>query len=136
MIDKLEMLLALAREQHFGRAAEACGVIQPTPSAGLQQLEATLGTLLVNRQSRLVVTQFENARCGVGQEEGSSNAHAYRLRDRRRYRSRCSQRHSMASRNASVAQPECVFRRVRPWGARNVHCGLAVRIPPGRLISN
>ena len=35
MIDKLEMLLALAREQHFGRAAESCGVTQPTLSAGL-----------------------------------------------------------------------------------------------------
>jgi DNA-binding transcriptional LysR family regulator len=54
MIDKLEMLLALAREQHFGRAAEACGVTQPTLSAGLKQLEETLGVLLVNRQSRFI----------------------------------------------------------------------------------
>jgi DNA-binding transcriptional LysR family regulator len=54
MIDKLEMLLALAREQHFGRAAEACGVTQPTLSAGLKQLEGALGTLLVNRQSRFI----------------------------------------------------------------------------------
>jgi len=54
MIDKLEMLLALAREQHFGRAAEACGVTQPTLSAGLKQLEQTLGILLVNRQSRFI----------------------------------------------------------------------------------
>jgi DNA-binding transcriptional LysR family regulator len=54
MIDKLEMLLALAREQHFGRAAEACGVTQPTLSAGIKQLEETLGILLVNRQSRFI----------------------------------------------------------------------------------
>jgi len=54
MIDKLEMLLALAREQHFGRAAEACGVTQPTLSAGLKQLEETLGILLVNRRSRFI----------------------------------------------------------------------------------
>jgi DNA-binding transcriptional LysR family regulator len=54
MIDKLEMLLALAREQHFGRAAEACGVTQPTLSAGVKQLEETLGILLVNRQSRFI----------------------------------------------------------------------------------
>ncbi len=54
MIDKLEMLLALAREQHFGRAAETCGITQPTLSARLKQLEQTLGILLVNRQSRFV----------------------------------------------------------------------------------
>ncbi|HEY1931323.1 MAG TPA: LysR family transcriptional regulator [Acetobacteraceae bacterium] len=54
MIDKLEMLLALAQEHHFGRAAEACGITQPTLSAGLKQLEETFGLLLVNRQSRFL----------------------------------------------------------------------------------
>ncbi len=52
MIDKLEFLLALAREQHFGRAAEFCDVSQPTLSAGIKQLEESLGLLLVNRGSR------------------------------------------------------------------------------------
>jgi DNA-binding transcriptional LysR family regulator len=52
LIDKLEFLLALARERHFGRAAEACGVTQPTLSAGLKQLEESLGLLLVTRGSR------------------------------------------------------------------------------------
>ena len=52
MIDKLEFLLALARERHFGRAAEACGVTQPTLSAGVKQLEGAMGVLLVNRGSR------------------------------------------------------------------------------------
>jgi DNA-binding transcriptional LysR family regulator len=52
LLDKLEFLLALAREQHFGRAAESCGVTQPTLSAGLKQLEESLGVLLVNRGSR------------------------------------------------------------------------------------
>src|ERR1700759_3473665 len=52
MIDKLEYLLALAREQHFGRAAESCGVTQPTFSAGIKQLEDSLGVLLVQRGSR------------------------------------------------------------------------------------
>jgi len=52
VIDKLEFLLALARERHFGRAAEACGVTQPTLSAGIKQLEAGLGLLLVNRSAR------------------------------------------------------------------------------------
>lgn len=52
MIDKLEFLLALARERHFGRAAESCGVTQPTLSAGIKQLEESFGILLVNRGSR------------------------------------------------------------------------------------
>ncbi|HEY1472613.1 MAG TPA: LysR family transcriptional regulator [Pseudolabrys sp.] len=52
MIDKLEFLLALAREKHFGRAAEACGVTQPTLSASVKQIEAQMGVLLVNRGSR------------------------------------------------------------------------------------
>ena len=52
MLDKLEYLMALARERHFGRAAEACGVTQPTLSAGVKQLEEQMGVLLVNRGSR------------------------------------------------------------------------------------
>ena len=54
MIDKLEYLMALAREQHFGRAAENCGVTQPTLSAGIKQLEALLGVMLVQRGSRYI----------------------------------------------------------------------------------
>src|ERR1700754_4691264 len=52
MIDKLDFILALARERHFGRAAEACGVTQPTLSAGLKQLEEMLGVRLVDRGAR------------------------------------------------------------------------------------
>jgi DNA-binding transcriptional LysR family regulator len=54
MLDKLEYLMALARERHFGRAADACGVTQPTLSAGIKQLEETLGVLLVQRGSRFI----------------------------------------------------------------------------------
>lgn len=54
LIDKLELLLALARERHFGRAAESCGVTQPTMSTGLKQLEEILGVMLVHRGSRFV----------------------------------------------------------------------------------
>jgi len=52
LIDKLELLLALAKERHFGRAAEACGVTQPTMSTSLKQLEEMLGVMLVQRGSR------------------------------------------------------------------------------------
>ena len=52
MLDKLEFMIALSREQHFGRAAERCGVAQPTLSLGIQSLEQTLSTPLVKRASR------------------------------------------------------------------------------------
>jgi len=52
MLDKLEFIIALVRERHFGHAAEACGVSQPTFSAGIKQLEDMLGVLLVQRGSR------------------------------------------------------------------------------------
>jgi len=54
MLDKLEYLMALAREEHFGRAADACGVTQPTLSAGIKQLEEQLGVMLVRRGSRFI----------------------------------------------------------------------------------
>src|SRR5262245_38004439 len=62
MLDKLEYLMALAREQHFGRAADACGVTQPTLSAGIKQLEETLGVLLVQRGSRFIGLTSEGER--------------------------------------------------------------------------
>ena len=62
MIDKLELLIALAREQHFGRAAEAAGVSQPTLSAGIKQLEDTFGVLLVRRGSRFRASRPEGER--------------------------------------------------------------------------
>jgi DNA-binding transcriptional LysR family regulator len=53
MIDnKLELLLALARERHFGRAAESMGVTQPTLSSALKSLEDQYGVLIVERGSR------------------------------------------------------------------------------------
>jgi DNA-binding transcriptional LysR family regulator len=52
MLDKLEFLLLLARERHFGRAAEGAGVTQPTFSSAIKSLEENLGTTLVERGSR------------------------------------------------------------------------------------
>ena len=62
MIDKLEFLIALARERNFSRAAESCGVTQPTLSAGIKQLEDTLGVLLVYRSSRFYGLTAEGER--------------------------------------------------------------------------
>ena len=52
MLDKLEMFLAVAKEGHFGRAANSLGIAQPTLSAGIKQLEEQLGVLLIFRGSR------------------------------------------------------------------------------------
>jgi DNA-binding transcriptional LysR family regulator len=54
LIKHLEYLAALARERHFARAATACGVTQPTLSAGVKQLEDELGVLLVERGQRFL----------------------------------------------------------------------------------
>lgn len=52
MIDKLELLLHLARERHFGKAAQAAGVSQPTLSSSVKSLEEQLGVVIVERGSR------------------------------------------------------------------------------------
>lgn len=43
---------ALARHAHFGRAADACGISQPALSVQIKELEAMLGSPLVERGSR------------------------------------------------------------------------------------
>jgi DNA-binding transcriptional LysR family regulator len=62
LIEKLEFLIALARERNFSRAAESCGVTQPTLSAGIKQLEDSLGVVLVNRSSRFYGLTAEGER--------------------------------------------------------------------------
>lgn len=52
MIEKLEVFIALAKAQHFGKAAAELGITQPTLSAAVKQLEDQLGVMLVQRGSR------------------------------------------------------------------------------------
>jgi DNA-binding transcriptional LysR family regulator len=52
VLEKLEFMIALSREKHFGRAAESCGVAQPTLSLGIRSLEEMLNVPLVKRSSR------------------------------------------------------------------------------------
>jgi DNA-binding transcriptional LysR family regulator len=78
MIDKLEFLIALSRERHFGRAAEVCGVTQPTLSAGLKQLEGELGVLLVSRGSRFQAFTPEGERVLVWARRIVGDARAMR----------------------------------------------------------
>jgi DNA-binding transcriptional LysR family regulator len=45
-------LAAVVRENHFARAAHACGVSQPTLSAGIRRLEEEIGFPIVRRERR------------------------------------------------------------------------------------
>src|ERR687894_2397277 len=50
----LRYLLAVAEHGHFGRAAEACGISQPTLSVQVRKLEELLGVALFERTSKAV----------------------------------------------------------------------------------
>jgi DNA-binding transcriptional LysR family regulator len=54
VLRQLEYLVALAREKHFGRAAEACHVTQPTLSAAIRQLEEDLVAPIIERGHRFI----------------------------------------------------------------------------------
>jgi len=50
-LTELKYIVAVARERHFGRAAEACHVSQPTLSVAIRKLEEELGVQLFERGS-------------------------------------------------------------------------------------
>jgi len=56
-LTELRYIVALAREKHFGRAAEACFVSQPTLSVAVKKLEEELGVALFERgKTEIAVT--------------------------------------------------------------------------------
>jgi len=84
---QMSYLVALAREKHFAKAAEACHVTQSTLSAGLKALESQLDMRLVIREPRFsgltpegervvewaqqIIADFENLKQDVeGLKEG------------------------------------------------------------------
>jgi DNA-binding transcriptional LysR family regulator len=54
LIRHLSFFIALAREQHFARAAKACNITQPTLTAAIKKLEEDLGVRLVIRDRRFL----------------------------------------------------------------------------------
>ncbi len=50
----MQLLAALARQNHFARAAEECGISQPAFSARIRNLEIELGTPIVKRGNRFI----------------------------------------------------------------------------------
>jgi LysR family hydrogen peroxide-inducible transcriptional activator len=61
-LTELKYIVAVAREKHFGKAAEACFVSQPTLSVALKKLEDELGVALFERGSGEVTPTAVGAR--------------------------------------------------------------------------
>ncbi len=78
MLEKLTYFVAVARAQSFRRAADACGVAQPTLSAGVRQLEDELGVMLVRRSSRYLGLTPEGERVLVWARRLIGDARAMR----------------------------------------------------------
>ena len=53
-LQDLRYFVALAEHRHFGRAAEACDVSQPTLSSQIRKLETQLGVTLLERTNKRV----------------------------------------------------------------------------------
>jgi LysR family hydrogen peroxide-inducible transcriptional activator len=53
-LQELRYLVAVAEHRHFGRAAEACNVSQPTLSSQIRKLEDELGVTLLERTNKRV----------------------------------------------------------------------------------
>jgi LysR family hydrogen peroxide-inducible transcriptional activator len=53
-LTELRYVVALARERHFGHAADKCAVSQPTLSVAIKKLEDELGVILFERASNEV----------------------------------------------------------------------------------
>lgn len=53
-LQELRYLVAVAEQRHFGRAAEACNVSQPTLSSQIKKLEDELGVTLLERTNKRV----------------------------------------------------------------------------------
>ena len=48
-LNELRYIVAVARERHFGHAAESCHISQPTLSVAVRKLEDELGVTLFER---------------------------------------------------------------------------------------
>lgn len=58
-LTQLEYILAVAKHQHFGRAARSCFVTQPTLSMQIQKLEDELGVVLFDRSKSPILATAE-----------------------------------------------------------------------------
>ena len=57
-LTELRYVVAVARERHFGRAAAACFVSQPTLSIAVKKLEDELGVTQFERGPEITITDI------------------------------------------------------------------------------
>lgn len=76
---QLQYLVALDEQRHFGKAAEACFVSQPTLSTQLKKLEDELGVTLVERAPRRVL--FTDSGLAILAEARAVLEHTRKLRE-------------------------------------------------------
>lgn len=85
-LQELRYLVAVAEHRHFGHAAEACHVSQPTLSSQIKKLEGELGVTLLERTNKRVdltpvgAQILEHARAALA-EAGQMEAVARAARD-------------------------------------------------------
>lgn len=65
-IRQLSYLVALSREKHFGRAAQACHVSQPALSGAIRSIEQELGLVIVQRGRRSRASRRTASGCWPG----------------------------------------------------------------------
>ena len=65
-LTELRYILAVARERHFGRAAEYCHVSQPSLSVAVKKLEDELQVKIFERRSNDVTHAHGSSHCRGG----------------------------------------------------------------------
>lgn len=79
-LNELRYIVALARERHFGRAAERCHVSQPSLSVAVKKLEDRLGVLLFERMpGDIRLTQVGERVCKQAEKVLREAAHVEEL---------------------------------------------------------
>ena len=81
-LTELKYIVAVAREKHFGKAAEACFVSQPTLSVAVKKLEEELEVKLFERGgSEIAVTPLQR----IATTDDIANAAMFLLSDAASY---------------------------------------------------
>ncbi len=111
-LTELRYVVAVARERHFGRAADACFVSQPTLSVSIKKLEEELGTPIFERRTNdVTMTAAGELIVGQAQRTLDEAGRVKEIARRGRAKTRCQDRCGSVSstRSAPICCPRwCV----------------------------